>query len=139
MTAIVATRTDEECFRDFFEVKGTHAPGHSGLMKTDFFRPVGYNAAQGKLNGEEEEVVDVDDGGFKRKFQLFFPLTLRSFTSSIYDVLTGFKRPKDILKSDTRHLEAICRANIGDFTCKTVLHVYLYLIHHLFSFFAMSA
>lgn len=117
VTGIVATRTDEECFRDFFEVKGTHAPGHSGLMKTDFFRPVGYNAAQ--RNGEDEEsamVATSNDTGFKRAFQLFFPLTLRNLTSSIYDILTGFKRPKDILKSDTRHLESICRANIGDFT-----------------------
>lgn len=115
VTAIVATRTDEECFRDFFEVKGTHAPGHSGKMCTDFFRPVGY------VRADEEEVAEVEeskDGGFKRAFQLFFPLTLRNITSTIYDVLTGFKRPKDILKNDTRHLEACLRANIGDFTCK---------------------
>ena len=141
----VATRTDEECFRDFFEVKGTQAPGHSGQMKTDFFRPVGY-AAKNKLNREEEESVEVDsskDLGFKRALVLFFPMTLRNLTSSIYDVLTGFtvrrhlhiwihvlfvilknlsliilfsQRPKDILKSDTRHLEACLRANIGDFT-----------------------
>ncbi|KAL7536063.1 hypothetical protein ACHAXR_011299 [Thalassiosira sp. AJA248-18] len=115
VTAIVATRTDEECYRDFFEVKGTDAPGHSGQMKTDFFRPVGY-AAKNKYNGEEVEPDVVDVGGFKRAFQLFFPLTLRNFTSSIYDVVTGFTRPKDILKSDTRHLEACLRANIGDFT-----------------------
>lgn len=127
VTAIVATRTDEECFRDFFEVKGTEAPGHSGEMMTDFFRPIGYNAARKKkkkLNGgdeeeDEESIVEVDsekDGGFKRAFQLFFPLTLRNLTSSVYDVLTGYTRPKDILKSDTRHLETCLRANIGDFT-----------------------
>mmetsp|Transcript_12200 Transcript_12200/g.21752 ORF Transcript_12200/g.21752 Transcript_12200/m.21752 type:complete len:821 (-) Transcript_12200:15-2477(-) len=118
VTAMVATRTDEECFRDFFEVKGTQAPGHSGQMKTDFFRPVGY-AAKNKFNSEEDEPIKVDsskDLGFKRAFQLFFPMTLRNLTSSIYDVLTGFTRPKDILKSDTRHLEACLRANIGDFT-----------------------
>jgi TAG lipase/steryl ester hydrolase/phospholipase A2/LPA acyltransferase len=117
VTAIVATRTDEECFRDFFNVKGTDAPGHSGMMKTDFFRPVGYAAS--KLNDKDAEEVAVPqkmDGGFKRAFQIFFPLTLRNMTSFIYDVLTGFKRPKDILKSDTRHLEACLRANIGDFT-----------------------
>jgi len=121
VTAIVATRTDEECFRDFFEVKGTVAPGHSGKMKTDFFRPVGYAANGGGEEDEKAAVVDTTkvDGGFKRAFQLFFPLTLRNLTSSIYDVLTGFKRPKDILKSDTRHLEACLRANIGDFTCET--------------------
>ena len=108
VTAIVATRTDEECFRDFFEVQGTHAPGHSGLIKTDFFRPVGYNG-----NDAETEAKDT---GLKRAFQLFIPLTLRNFSSFIYDILTGFKRPTDILKNDTRHLEACLRANIGDFT-----------------------
>lgn len=116
VTAIVATRTDEECFRDFFEVKGTHAPGHSGLIKTDFFRPVGYSAASQDAINDELESRTTDDSGFKRAFQLFFPLTLRTLTSTVYDVLTGFKRPKDILKSDTRHLEACLRANIGDFT-----------------------
>mmetsp|Transcript_10990 Transcript_10990/g.15731 ORF Transcript_10990/g.15731 Transcript_10990/m.15731 type:complete len:830 (+) Transcript_10990:208-2697(+) len=108
VTAIVATRTDEECFRDFFEVQGTHAPGHSGVMKVDFFRPVGYN-------GNNAE-VKVKDTGLKRYFQLFVPLTLRNFSSFIYDILTGGKRPTDILKNDTRHLEACLRANIGDFT-----------------------
>lgn len=109
VTAIVATRTDEECFRDFFEVRGTHAAGHSGLMKTDFFRPVGYH-------GNEVEAEEKEDAGLKRSFQLFVPLTLRNFSSFIYDILTGFKRPTDILKNDTRHLEACLRANIGDFT-----------------------
>jgi TAG lipase/steryl ester hydrolase/phospholipase A2/LPA acyltransferase len=110
VTAIVATRTDEECFRDFFEVQGTHAPGHSGLIHTDFFRPVGYN-------GNETSASEVkEDAGLKRAFQLFIPLTLRNFSSFIYDILTGFKRPTDILKNDTRHLEACLRANIGDFT-----------------------
>lgn len=112
LTAIVATRTDEECFRDFFNVKGTVAPGHSGVMKTDFFRPVGYAASE----AGDEEVAKKQDGSFKRAFQVFFPLTLRNMTSFIYDVLTGFKRPTDILKSDTRHLESVLRANIGDFT-----------------------
>ena len=111
-------------------MKGTNAPGHSGLMKTDFFRPVGYNAAGG--GGEDDDAaVDEDPSkvGFKRAFQLFFPLTLRNLTSSIYDVLTGFTRPKDILKSDTRHLEACLRANIGDFTCKSnILHMMIYIL-----------
>lgn len=96
VTAIVATRTDEECFRDFFEVKGTHAPGHSGKMMTDFFRPVGYAAKkkQALENGQgeaDEMTLEEKVGGFKKAFQLFFPLTLRNLTSSIFDVLTGFK------------------------------------------------
>jgi len=131
VTAIVATRTDEECFRDFFEVQGTHAPGHSGVMKVDFFRPVGYN-------GNNAE-VKVKDTGLKRYFQLFVPLTLRNFSSFIYDILTGGKRPTDILKNDTRHLEACLRANIGDFTFQegkwNIRYfrqpINLYRIHHL--------
>ena len=71
VTAIIATRTDEECFRDFFNVKGTDAPGHSHKIAFDFFRPVGYEA------GEDEEGMEVQFGKFKRTFQLFFPLTLR--------------------------------------------------------------
>jgi len=110
VTAIIATRTDEECFRDFFNVKGTIAPGHSGKIAFDFFRPVGYDA------GEDNETTDVQVGKFKRAFQLFFPLTLRNLTSMLYDVITGNTRAKDILKSDTRHLEACLRDNIGDFT-----------------------
>jgi TAG lipase/steryl ester hydrolase/phospholipase A2/LPA acyltransferase len=114
VTAIIATRTDEECFRDFFNVKGTDAPGHSGKINTDFFRPVGYDAAGG--DDEAVELTSSQYGSFKRAFQLFFPLTLRNLTSVVYDVITGFKRPKDILKSDTRHLESCLRNNIGDFT-----------------------
>ncbi|KAL7528532.1 hypothetical protein ACHAWF_003881 [Thalassiosira exigua] len=91
-------------------------------MKVDFFPLVGYNAARKNVWGDELDgngggnSVPKADGGFKRAFQLFFPLTLRTMTSSIYDVSTGFKRPKDILKSDTRHLETCLRANTGDFT-----------------------
>ena len=44
------------------------------------------------------------DGGFKRAFQMFFSFTLRNMTSSIYDILTGFKRPKDVLEINTGHL-----------------------------------
>jgi len=116
VTAMVGTRTDEECFRDFFEVKGTNALGHSGQLRTDFFRPVGYAAAN-EYTGEQEDEVDTSkDSGFKRAFQLFFPHLLRRLTSGLYDVLFGFTRPKDILKSDTRHLEQVLRFNIGDFT-----------------------
>ena len=70
VTAIIATRTDEECFRDFFNVKGTDAPGHSHKIAFDFFRPARYEA------GEDEEGMEVQVGKFKHAFQLFFPLTL---------------------------------------------------------------
>jgi len=112
VTAMVATRTDEECVRDFFEVKGTCAPGHSGQLITDFFRPVGYAATnQGRGDDEAADLESSEKSRFKGPFQLFFPLTLRNLASSI------FKRPKlIILRKDTRHLENCLRANIGDFT-----------------------
>eukprot|EP00586_Coscinodiscus_wailesii_P022114 CAMPEP_0172500758 /NCGR_PEP_ID=MMETSP1066-20121228/142682_1 /TAXON_ID=671091 /ORGANISM="Coscinodiscus wailesii, Strain CCMP2513" /LENGTH=312 /DNA_ID=CAMNT_0013275177 /DNA_START=142 /DNA_END=1077 /DNA_ORIENTATION=- len=40
--AMIATRTNEECY-ELFEVKPTRAAGHSGMLKLDFFRPVGYH------------------------------------------------------------------------------------------------
>lgn len=36
--AMIGTRTNEECLNDLFNVEGTHAPGHYGMMKFDFFR-----------------------------------------------------------------------------------------------------
>ena len=45
---------------------------------------------------------------------MFFSFTLRNMTSSIYDILTGFKRPKDVLEINTGHLEEWLRVNIGD-------------------------
>jgi TAG lipase/steryl ester hydrolase/phospholipase A2/LPA acyltransferase len=111
VTAMVATRTDEECVRDFFEVKGTRAPGHSGQIMTDFFRPVGYAATnQGRGDEEAVDLESTEKSQCKGPFQLFFPLTLRNMASSF------FKRTKHILQKDTRHLENCLRANIGDFT-----------------------
>ena len=113
VTAIIATRTDEECFRDFFNVKGTDAPGHSGKISTDFFRPVGYAASS--QGGGDDEAVDLESSEkvrCKGLFQLFFPLSLRKVASSIG---TSWK-PKHFLRKDTLHLENCLRANIGDFT-----------------------
>jgi TAG lipase/steryl ester hydrolase/phospholipase A2/LPA acyltransferase len=111
VTAMVATRNDEECIRDFFELKGTRAPGHSGQIMTDFFRPLGYaDENQGRIDEEAVVLEGSDMAGFKSPVQLFFPLTLRSVLSSI------FKRPTHILRKDTRHLENCLRTNIGDFT-----------------------
>jgi TAG lipase/steryl ester hydrolase/phospholipase A2/LPA acyltransferase len=111
VTAMVGTRTDEECVRDFFELQGTVAPGHSGQIRTDFFRPVGYTDENEDRRAEEAVVVEGSEiDGFKGPRQLFFPLTLRNVVSSI------FKRPTHILRKDTQHLEHCLRTNIGDFT-----------------------
>jgi TAG lipase / steryl ester hydrolase / phospholipase A2 / LPA acyltransferase len=37
--AMIGTRTDAECILDLFQIRGTEAPGHSGQIRLDFFRP----------------------------------------------------------------------------------------------------
>ena len=66
-----------------------------------------------------EEVLCNTAGGFadgKKTWQLMFPIGVRTFTSTIYDILTGHTRPKDLLKNDSEHLSECCRANIGSFS-----------------------
>jgi len=118
--AMISTRTDEECQRDLFEAKGTHAPGHSGKIMVNFFRPV-QDAPVKKHDNENalQEILHNTAGAFKdgkKTCQVFTPIPIRKFTSSLYDVLTGHKRAQDVLKSDTEHFRNCCRANIGNFT-----------------------
>ena len=101
VTAMVATRTDEECIHDFFEVKGTIAKGHSGQIFTNFFEKPAESA-------NAEEVVDLESQVKKGRPNDPFHL-IRNFASSI-------SRPTPIFRRDTLHLERVLRANIGDFT-----------------------
>ena len=57
LCAMIGTRTDEECLRDLFDAKGTTAPGHSGTLKLNFFRP---------LRSPSADNDDDDDGGKKK-------------------------------------------------------------------------
>lgn len=122
LCAMIATRTDEECVRDLFEVKGTHAPGHYGELKLSFFRPHGYAEEQRRKSQKENELKEVlhnTAGGFhdaKLTLQLLFPIGLRQFTSFVYDIMTGHKRPTELLKSDTSHFRDCVRVCVGDFT-----------------------
>lgn len=121
VSAMIATRTDEEIKRDLYEVRGTVAPGHSGILKLDFFRPLGskLSSHQNTNAGDLGEVLSNTAGAFqdiKKTFQLLFPIRLRMLTSIIYDILTGHKRPQDLLKNDTEHFRSCCEANIGNFT-----------------------
>lgn len=126
MCAMLGTRTDEECKRDLFQIKGTDAPGHSGKLMVNFFRPIQRKGTlvreqqQGNENMSSiQEVLHNTAGGFadgKKTWQLMFPIGIRTFTSTFYDILTGHKRPKDLLKNDSEHLRKCCRANIGSFT-----------------------
>lgn len=119
--AMIGTRTDEECMQDLFEVKGTEAPGHSGQLAIEFFRPL-----HDKLKGNKKrsanvigEVYNNTAGAFhdaKRTWQIFVPIGLRRFTSIVYDLLTLKRRPQDLLLSDTEYFRECCRINIGDFT-----------------------
>jgi len=127
LCAMIGTRTDEECLRDLFDAKGTTAPGHSGTLKLNFFRPLRSPSAGDDDDGdggkkrqtEIGQVLQNTAGAFKdakKTWQLFVPMGLRQFTSFIFDIFAGHRRPRDILKNDTEHFRGCCRANIGDFT-----------------------
>jgi TAG lipase/steryl ester hydrolase/phospholipase A2/LPA acyltransferase len=124
LCAMVGTRTDEECKRDLFELQGTDAPGHSGKIMLEFFRPIRKKTDMTEQNGSEsvsslKEVFRNTAGAFKdakKTWQIFFPIGIRTITSSIYDVIAGHKRAQDLLMKDTEHFRDCCRANIGTFT-----------------------
>jgi len=124
LCAMIGTRTDEECMRDLFEVKGTLSPGHSGELRLNFFRPLGSSSddEHPALVPKETEIGEVlrnTAGAFKdakKTWQLFVPIGLRQFTSFVFDIVAGHRRPGDILKNDTEHFRGCCRANIGNFT-----------------------
>lgn len=122
--AMIATRTDEECRRDLFEVRGTDAPGHSGKLMLNFFRPMTTPRSSSTTRERQKEnalkeVLHNDAGAFadvKKTWQLLCPVGIRKFTSTVYDIVAGHKRPQDVLKNDTEHFRACCRTNIGNFT-----------------------
>lgn len=116
---IVGTRTDEECFRDlFFNMRGTDAPGHSGDLSTNFFRPL-HIPLKGALPHAIGEVVNNSAGAFydaKRTWQIFVPIPLRGLTSVIFDLFTFKTRPAELLMNDSEHFRECLRKDIGDFT-----------------------
>lgn len=120
--AMVGTRTDEECINDLFEAKGTTAPGHSGQIALEFFRPVGGKGGGGNRNiagGDVDEVLCNSAGAFKdakRTWQVFIPIGVRRFSSLVYDLITGNRRPQQLLNHDTEHFRQCMRINIGNFT-----------------------
>eukprot|EP00529_Nitzschia_sp_RCC80_P000256 CAMPEP_0113446790 /NCGR_PEP_ID=MMETSP0014_2-20120614/3899_1 /TAXON_ID=2857 /ORGANISM="Nitzschia sp." /LENGTH=864 /DNA_ID=CAMNT_0000337915 /DNA_START=74 /DNA_END=2668 /DNA_ORIENTATION=+ /assembly_acc=CAM_ASM_000159 len=124
VVSMIGTRTDEECARDMFEIKGTNAPGHSGRMMLNFFRPLHLpfdvsSKDEKARRGELGEVLSNTAGAFKdakRTWQILMPIGLRKFTSFMYDLITLKTRPSDILMSDTEHFRECLRVNVGDFT-----------------------
>lgn len=108
LCAIIGTRTDEECQEQMFKGLPTYAPGHSGILSFNFFRPM---QVTGSAASENLALQDP-----KRTWQLFVPIGLRTFTSVLYDILTGYRRPQDAFMNDTNHFREVCKANIGDFT-----------------------
>lgn len=116
--SMIGTRTDEECHRDLYNVEGTNAPGHYGRLMFNFFSPVRKPSSQ-HAKSDLGEVLQNSAGAFKdakRTWQLLIPIGLRDFTSFLYDIVTGSRRPQDALKSDTQHLRDCCKTNIGNFT-----------------------
>jgi TAG lipase / steryl ester hydrolase / phospholipase A2 / LPA acyltransferase len=121
--SMIGTRTDEECIRDLFDVKGTDSPGHSGRLAFNFFRPIQkveqVTATARKKVGGLMEVYYNTAGAFhdaKRTLQGFVPIPMRNATSFFYDLLTGNTRPQDIFKNDTAHFRDCVRLNVGNFT-----------------------
>lgn len=105
--SMIGCRTDEECKRDLYHVEGTVAPGHYGRLMLNFFAPVRSEDDPTPVKSDIGEVLHNSAGAFKdakRTWQLFIPIGLRSASSFIYDVMTGSRRPRDLLKSDTQHL-----------------------------------
>lgn len=124
LCAMVGTRTDEECINDLYNARGTDAPGHSGDMRLNFFRPLQsprqFQAAvtDGKAGGLGEVYYNTA-GAFqdaKRFLQGLVPIPLRSASSFLYDILSGNRRASDVFKNDTDHFRECVRANVGNFT-----------------------
>jgi TAG lipase / steryl ester hydrolase / phospholipase A2 / LPA acyltransferase len=123
--SMIGTRTDEECVHDLFEVKGTDAPGHSGKIVFNFFRPLQKLEAEQETKERSDKVGGLMEvyyntaGAFhdaKRTLQGFVPIPMRKFTSFLYDLLTGNTRAQDIFKNDTAHFRDCVRENVGNFT-----------------------
>jgi len=117
--AMIATRTDEECVNDLFEVRGTTAAGHSGKLNLTFFRPISEEEPPKKKDGDIAQVYHNTAGAFhdaKRTWQVFVPIGLRRFTSLLYDIVTGNRRSQDLLMHDTEYFRECLRTNVGDFT-----------------------
>jgi len=134
--AMIGTRTDEECLRDLFQVKGTKAMGHSGYLQLDFFRPQGYaNTAMPRvpthyskstaathdtmIEGFEEQIgtgITPNKGGWvrdlKKAFQFLTPRGIQWFTNTIWDVLRGNRKAGDVLMNDTNHFRRCVRASV---------------------------
>ncbi|EEC43916.1 predicted protein, partial [Phaeodactylum tricornutum CCAP 1055/1] len=51
-----------------------------------------------------------------RTLQGLVPIPLRHFSAVLYDIVTGNRRPQDMLMNDTEHFRACVRACVGNFT-----------------------
>jgi len=114
LCAMLGTRTDEECRNEMFRGIGTKAPGHSGTLNFNFFRPL--PSQNDKHNNGQQQHQNLALQDPKRTWQVFVPIGLRTITSVIYDILRGGRRPQDAFMNDTNHFRSVCKANIGNFT-----------------------
>ena len=107
---------------DLFNIKGTTAPGHSGRLMLNFFRPLHLPGVHDDSQKKTLPLGEVykNTAGFlrdaKRTWQIFVPIPLRNFTSVIYNILTLKTRPQELLMSDTEHFRECLRVNVGNFT-----------------------
>jgi TAG lipase/steryl ester hydrolase/phospholipase A2/LPA acyltransferase len=127
--AMIGTRTDEECFRDLFQVKPTDSLGHSGKLALNFFRPLDSKEKwTAKITlpepinsplGAFGQAYSNTAGAFrdmKRTFQGFVPIPLRRASALLYNILAGNQKAKDIFMNDTEHFRNCLRLNVGNFT-----------------------
>mmetsp|Transcript_21610 Transcript_21610/g.45072 ORF Transcript_21610/g.45072 Transcript_21610/m.45072 type:complete len:776 (+) Transcript_21610:49-2376(+) len=125
LCAMIGTRTDDELNNDLFHVQGTDAPGHSGTLALDFFRPQGYSIAH---DYSKDDPGCALDGGvnvsnttsltwdLKRAFHFLTPRGLQGIGNVFSDLVLGRVKMKNVLMNDTNHFRRCCRMNIGNFT-----------------------
>jgi len=125
LCAMVGTRTDSECIHDLFDAKGTDAPGHSGELVFNFFRPIPkLEEAQREapITPSGNPIIEVyrnTAGAFhdaKKTLIGFMPIPMRKFSAFAYDLVTGNTRAQDVFKNDTAHFRECVRSNVGNFT-----------------------
>ena len=81
--------------------------------------PAQVRRGRGEAAGGLLEVCTNTAGAFqdaKRTLQGFVPIPLRHFSSLLYDLVTGNRRPQDVFKNDTDHFRQCVRDNVGNFT-----------------------
>lgn len=110
------------CFVPLVSHSPWKAPGHSGKLTINFFRPLNITLGNSSKKVETTAIQEAynNSAGFfhdiKKTWQILCPIPLRRITSVVFDLLTLKTRPQELLMSDSEHFREALRTNIGDFT-----------------------